>query len=379
MNQQEKREEIFETSGAPDSKENGNLAFYKDSLVEKPEHNKLDALSTPHINPDAAFEVFNGKLFGNSRYEYSIADAMERRAENPLQRFSRLRGELDALKSDLDGMVAAEKFDASSIWAVLQKETGKLVQQTRILEEHKGLALATPSATSTDRELQKLLDNINKKPLDGGFKAASGSSSSKEGSSSLSGRGDSDLLNLEKRIAGLESFLGHASNCADHHSSASGGSGNNNNQFPILDSLARLEHRVSMLDPENLEVLRARASALRAELESTTKSKGGLTTEQKAIEAAKKVEDLFELVHKVESVAEDLPALVIRLKTLENIHLSASTFASRLATMEAEVKNVSGDLKSNKEVMISLKAGLAENISIMQQNVKMVDKKLAGK
>ena len=54
--------------------------------------------------------------------------------ESPLQRYSRLKMELEQLKFDLDGVVVAESQQSASIYSLLQHETNALVTATRALE-----------------------------------------------------------------------------------------------------------------------------------------------------------------------------------------------------------------------------------------------------
>ena len=104
------------------------------------------------------------------------------------------------------------------------------------------------------------------------------------------------------------------------------------NSLPLADLVTRLEKQFSLLDPAALDNLRTKAAAAKVELESIsrTKSSSQSASETKMIEAVKKIDDLYDQVQKVQAVAEDLPALVLRLKTLENVHQHATTFAVRL-------------------------------------------------
>ena len=155
------------------------------------------------------------------------------------------------------------------------------------------------------------------------------------------------VMSLEKRVTILETLLGIASNETQLNLA---GSRPFSSSFPLVEAISKLEQRMSMLDSSNLDALRVKANTLRGELESAAKLKSPLTVENRALEAAKKVEDLVEKVTKIEAVAEDLPVLVVRMKTLENIHLAASTFADRLNNMEGEVSTLAADVKSNNEV-----------------------------
>ena len=103
------QEEVFEWNGTNDSREG-----IKGNETERIEHfretyrAKLDPtdedndgiITTNNITPTEAFEVFQGKVFF-TRNEYTLTDSIEQRVETPMQRFTRLRIELESLQSDL--------------------------------------------------------------------------------------------------------------------------------------------------------------------------------------------------------------------------------------------------------------------------------------
>jgi hypothetical protein len=374
MSKSGKGEEIFESTPHSDSgssSSESSLNNFKSNLLENPRQENTSLL-TSSINPEEAFEIFNGKLFGVARTEYSVADAIERRVESPLQRYSRLRQELDTLTIDLESLAEAGKLnpDTSSFWSVLQSETNALVSSARSLENHKALQLLKKNISSSEKILDQLVASVKSiSTRENPFKT-------QDNSNKVSLTTDMTVMSLEKRVTILETLLGIA--CNEQQLNLAG-SKPFSSSFPLVEAIAKLEQRMSMLDSSNLDALRVKANTLRGELESAAKLKSPLTVENKALEAFKKVEDLVDKVHKIESVADDLPVLVVRLKTLENIHLAASTFADRLYNMEGEVSNLAADVKSNNEVLRALKVGMAENITIMQNNLKEMEHQFTAK
>lgn len=61
---------------------------------------------------------------------------------------------------------------------------------------------------------------------------------------------------------------------------------------------------------------------------------------------------------------------------LEDIHVSASQFANRLNDIESSVEAISSDIKGNNEVLASLQKGLLENLTLMEKNISIVDKRV---
>lgn len=260
--------------------------------------------------------------------------------------------------------------DASSFWSVLQSETNSLVTSARALENHKALDLLKKNISSSEKVLDQLVASVKSiSTKENPFKTD-------DKSNKVSLTTDMTVMSLEKRVTTLETLLGISSNETQLNLA---GSKPFSSSFPLVDAISKLEQRMSMLDSNNLDQLRTKANTLRGELESAVKLKVPLTAENKALEAAKKVEDLVEVVGKMDTVIEDLPTLVVRMKTLEHIHLAASTFANRLSNMETEVSTLTADVKSNNEVLRALKFGMAENITIMQNNLKEMEHQLASK
>jgi hypothetical protein len=357
MKQTVKGEEIFESD--PPVKSDAvdyNLSTFKDPIANNISSADAECIVKSSINPEDAFAVFNGKLFGIAKTEFSIADAIERRTESPLQRYARLRSETDELKVDLDSMVDSEPKNPLSVWSVLQNETVKLVSSLEEVEKH--------------RILKELMDNTAKAP---DTAEVTSSNHCVKASIQNTNTTDSQILHLENRIHVLETMLGYSQNRDDWSLCVPG---KKFSPYPLVDTIASLEQRVSFLDPAQLDTLRTKSLALKADLDSALKTKAGGSTELKMAESIRKVEDLASGVARMESVVEDLPALVLRLKTLEKIHLSAGIFTSRLTHMESELQSAIGDLSSNREVLMALKEGFAENMKTMQQNVQTMDDRL---
>lgn len=56
----------------------------------------------------------------------------------------------------------------------------------------------------------------------------------------------------------------------------------------------------------------------------------------------------------MDAIINDLPSIVVRLKTLERVHQSALSVDSRLEMLEGIVNDLSSEVSSNNEVILSL-------------------------
>lgn len=375
MNQTLREEQFFETTSFDSSSvEQQKLATHKEAMVERPTMKDRDeAIIETSLNAEASFAVFNGKVFNASKPDYfSLADSIERRAEAPLQRYARLRGEFDELKFDLDSIVEADaaKGISASMWSTLQQEVNSLAAATTTLESHKAFDILRNNLSNHERSLEGLVGNIKELNTTDSY--------SEDANSTKLCNGDNNLLiTLERRVHHLETILGSAGNINDISSAVS--FNKTTCPFPLLETVSRLEDRVSLLDVAELESIRAKCDSVRSELDATLKSKSTLATESKIVDAAKQLTGLIGVVDRVDAVAGDLPALVLRLKTLEQVHAAASSVNSRLAQMESDVRGLTGELASNKEVLAVVKQSILENVATMQQNISAVDSKLDAK
>eukprot|EP01035_Chromulina_nebulosa_P017629 gene17629-23206_t len=137
-----------------------------------------------------------------------------------------------------------------------------------------------------------------------------------------------------------------------------------------------LEEKVSLLDSTALEGIRAKAAALRIELEAASKAKTSIA-ETRAFEAYKKVEDLHTLVQKIDSIVDELPAIVLRFKSLENIHFSSVDFVSKLKDFDQTITSLTSDVSSNRNILDTLKKNLSENLKSIDQNMASIDSRIS--
>ena len=203
-------------------------------------------------------------------------------------------------------------------------------------------------------------------------------------SSSSSSDTRRNLTSLERRVFSLETLLGSSSNVLDMENTSNSSSNNHiknllvSSPFPVIDTLARLEKMVNLLDDRKLESLRTKAKAVYVELEAMTKEKSRSATsvEQKAIDAALKVDHLASKAQNLEAISSDLPNLLIRLKTLESTHLAATSHASRVEQMEILTDQLENQVAENAEVVHELKQSMASNLSTFMDNVERIEARI---
>lgn len=245
-------------------------------------------------------------------------DCNEKVLETPIQRFTRLRSELNDLEITLNNLQEYEVTNGSLIssWSKIQIETSKL------------------------KEFQlKLSINNN----------------------------SNDVIDIEKRLEVLEQLLGYSSNTLDNKTSQM------KSVYPILDIASTLEGKSAYLEQGNIDSLKMKVYSLRKELESSsirdTKINKISILDQKSTEYITKVDDMKKQIDQIENIVFTFPSLVLRLKSLESSHFKAASIAVKLNEIEEKVLSVKSNLLENSEVIDTLKSGLEENSTILKQNV----------
>jgi hypothetical protein len=177
---------------------------------------------------------------------------------------------------------------------------------------------------------------------------------------------------LENRIALLEKQLGENVSEPAHADVMVNG---------VVPTIAKLEGQLKALDPAYMDGIIRRVDHLNTELDSVTKKAGG---QLKALDPtllkegshAKKVDQLFEKMQRVDAVAPSLEGLLARLQDLKGLHEESANFSQRLNQVESGQADVTQLLKTDTELLSEVKGSLAENMATIQANVASIDKRM---
>ncbi|CAN0370568.1 unnamed protein product [Pylaiella littoralis] len=367
-----------------------------------------------------------------------------RTGESPVQRLVRLREETAMLAEDLEEMAKARQKggglgegqgegggggggDAGrgggggggggySLWSAMAKETEALKRQLALLSgdpRFKHIVSAAPAAGLDQEALQqrlservvKALESL-REPGDGTAEetavgaagaAGGGGGGGENGAGSVTyelflkeasearrrfgqGAGEGDLRGAEARIAALERALGGGGEEGIMGAAAASVGKSGERGAPLVDLVASLEKRVSVLQPGRLDVLKQKAQLAKAELDGLAKSRASVTGASSASSRSrnKKVEEAFATLEAWQGVAHGLPALVDRLRALETLHLASASFAQRLEQVEAGQSELEGVLKDTNDGLKATRESSVENVSIVNENMKALDRRLAG-
>jgi len=125
-----------------------------------------------------------------------------------------------------------------------------------------------------------------------------------------------------------------------------------------MKTASRLEQQVSLLETQAPEELVRRLTGLKTELQSFMGSSKSQQSQRevKLLENAVLIRDLHTQVDLVRDTSADLPFIVARLKSLDEVHRASANTSLRVEKLEALAAGLSQTLASNNQVLAALKS-----------------------
>jgi len=342
-------------------------------------------LSSEQISPQAAFEIFQGKVYNASVPSSApvfvsssvgnIAKEYEKSSLPPLERLARLQQEVAELEAELQTTAAdsGRAFDE------------QIVQMATDLKNR--LVTASSAHVTEQDELTRMISQQLKDVQTGksGDKNQDSLSTSETGLVyELYGNATNPTTTLEERLLNLERLLGNpqqqqhsASSPASSSQMAASSSLSASHYKSLLHRLEDMEALVATVDSASLEKTSTKAKVIRADLEAASKARNKLTATYKK-EDSKMIQQLYQQMIDLEGLGSYLPSLVERLQQLSSLHQQASTFGTRLQELERGATQVEASVSQLEDGMATLKTTIIENISAMESNMKKLDEKLSA-
>ncbi|RIB17154.1 Dynamitin-domain-containing protein, partial [Gigaspora rosea] len=151
---------------------------------------------------------------------------------------------------------------------------------------------------------------------------------------------------LDERIAALEKLVGtaHGQNFEDLSISIT-----NTNLIAAVDKLD--QHMQMLAQPRHLESVSRKAKTLVGELEKVNelKSKEFMNGGVIDYDTKERINYLFALLDKVDPLISIAPALVNRLKSLQQLHQEAAVFSDTIKMISDEQNKIRDEVKSLNE------------------------------
>ncbi|CBQ68798.1 conserved hypothetical protein [Sporisorium reilianum SRZ2] len=267
---------------------------------------------------------------------YAIEGAVERGQESVADRLRRLKFEASQLEEELSAGAAASKEAATPSEQV---DSAEVLSQLKVLQGQ--LAnLAVPSSSSSvdpsggegkanKEALRALLQQVKSAPST----TSTADAPTRITPAASEPRAVADLVQVEARLSELESTLGLEQALLDESKPVS---------RPVLTTLARLEHQLSILSqPRHLDAISRRVKVLVTEMDRVHDVRRKLTTAEPGpadttstgtLTPAEltQLQQLFAVSTRLEPLLPVIPSVLTRLQTLAELHSSAAHFGSVL-------------------------------------------------
>ena len=348
-------------------------------------------LTSEQMSPQAAFEIFQGKVYSASIPSSSPAfisssdgnkvrhvEKDEKSSLSPLERLARLQQEVAELESELQTTAAdsGRAFDE------------QIVQLATDLKNR--LVTASSAHVTEQDELTRMIRQQLEEVQKGTSGGSQGDSSSKSTGMpetglvyELYGNATNPTTTLEERLLNLERLLGnpqqqqHSSSTSSSSSQMTTSSLSASHYKSLLHRLEDMEALVATVDSATLEKTSTKAKVIRADLEAASKARNKLTATYKK-EDSKMIQQLYQQMIDLEGLGSYLPNLVERLQQLNSLHQQASTFGTRLQELERGAVQVEASVGQLEDGMTTLQGTIVENIATMEKNMKKLDEKLGS-
>jgi len=360
-----------------------------------PEEDAFDDESS--MNPAAAFEVFQGKLFVSEparsnhggRTTTRMMTTTSSTAETPLQRLTRLRMEVKEVEEDLKGSLLVGNPNEESNEDDDDEDNRRLFSDMTRVAHDLAKRLDDVAATGStggeggdgiitgSKKLQEGLSEIVKDGVSQ-MKQNRNENEDKDVVVAVSGTDavttkDEDAAaaaRLEERIARIEKVMGGISEAKDG---------------TVLSRLESAERMTKRLDGSMLDAAAARAKVIRADLEAANKARTKLTSystssntsnTSNTMEDAKTISTLHDQMTDILQISHQLPMIVHRLTQLATLHTQASNFSARLVEVEHSANQSERLLKTLEETLDRVQVSCSDNLEVMHSNFNLLDDRM---
>lgn len=301
--------------------------------------------------------------------------------ETPLDRFRRLRFEMEELEAELKQ--EHEQRDQADTPSDLLDQLGSLRSQMSELQVARN-AQEGVGREWWGSEARRLLESLQST---GSLQSTpKGDEVTGEQSKSLARPMESQETQIEafdERLVQLEELVGIRDALHDETKSI---------PRPLLSSLARIDHLLTLLtQPRHLDGISRRIKVLMSELERVQEAKRRLATNEDTGQAdgsptpssaavppetLKRLDNAMDLMSKVEPMLPIVPAILTRLQSLATLHADSASFATTVDTLERLAQQSQTQSKDLASMLQSLEGTFAENQQRVTSNLKVVEDRM---
>jgi dynactin-2 len=306
--------------------------------------------------------------------------------ETLFHKYQRLQCEMKELEEEITHLkeTAKDEQDLEKLSSVLLSSHVEVAQKQLAevrLEETLGSELMTSLADPQGSQLRRLIAQLEKLKLSGTPSQKLGNIKTQPAAQSgtvtyeLTYRPEqaylmqvSRVADLEHRLHKLETVLGATSDKVARLSL-------DTQHKSLVEVAQELNAKANVLDSAQLDHIEGRLTALAQKMDSINE-KTAATPED--IERNHKVNELYELVTKTETLAQVLPQTVDRLLALESLHRQAVDFNKSLTQLEALQQQIINSLQNNDTMMKDVQTNVKQNLDAIVRNMRVLEVRIVA-
>lgn len=174
------------------------------------------------------------------------------------------------------------------------------------------------------------------------------------------------LAMLEDRIKKLENIVGFDSQKLSMLTGQTNGKS-------LIEVANHLSSKLFLLEAPNVEQVEARLVVLQQRLQQLSEKR----TVVEDADRQGKINELYELLRKADTLSDSLPRVVERLVCLQDLHEQALHFGKALAQLDLVQQHLSLGLKNNDKSLSDVQKNFVQNIETINKNISLLEAKLA--
>ncbi|KAI4499392.1 hypothetical protein M0802_005652 [Mischocyttarus mexicanus] len=384
--------DVYETTDLPESEQ---FEIYSED--------ESDSIEKLHINAKEAFSKFKTKTVGETKVDFSDSISRKSRTgykfrdyelpgedekETPIQKYQRLQCEVKELYEEINALKENAKEENEEVKSAIDiisqvEQLGKEINDLK-LEESLGSGLIELLSDPQGARLKQLISHIEVFRNTGISKSETEVKSEIIETKEISPSGVLEykmmylpekakmqeiarIVQLEQRLCCLENIIGISNENLSIFS-------RNLKCQGIMDAVQQLSAKAALLDTTQLDAIESRLSALIYRLDTIEQKNSTLTPDSESIQ---KIEEMYNIVKKTESMSDILPLTINRMTSLSTIHEEAANYSKAMKQFEELQKQNIQFMDSNKCLLAGVQESFASNLEVIKNNITSLSERLA--
>lgn len=386
--------DVYETTDLPESEQ-----------FETYSEDESDSIEKLHINAREAFNRFKTTTVTNTNVDFSDSISRKPRTgykirhyellaegekETPIQKYQRLKCEVKELYEEINELKEKAKDEKEEVKSMVDiisqvEQLGKEINDLK-LEESLGTDLIKEFSDPQGCKLRQLITQIE------AFKNSSVPKPETEIKSEITETAETAetpasgvleykmmyhpgkakmqdlarIAQLEQRLCCLENVIGTTNENFEVFS-------RNLKCQGVMDAVQKLSAKAALLDTNQLDAIECRLSALIHKIDTVAQKKSTMTPNA---ELKQKVEDMYKIMKKTESMSDVLPLVINRMTSLSTIHEQAANFSKAVKQFEELQKQNIQLTDINKCLLSKVQESFASNLDVIKNNITQLSERV---